>query len=374
MSNPPLAFVVYQCCGFQMSEMDSVAPERQKPNLTVLEPNNDAYPATYSFSLTVSKKLPGDMFWETSYVGNTSSHQITDDSEIRQVNLIPEGTMPVGSDNEADYRPYQSFNDIMMKRHMLSQNYHSLQIMLNRQTGAFNFAASYTFGKAMGVGGDSFGIGVNAFDIRNRGYGPLGYDRTHSFSIAYNWMMPNATDKKGLGLLLNGWQLTGITQFQSGAPIKSLGMAGTTFDGSSATDAIDITGSPDSAAVPHVVCDPREGKQDGEWFNPRCFEAPSIGNNGDFALPYMKGPGFQNHDLSIFKNWQMGPSEERKLQFRVSFYNILNHPLPYFSGQELRLNFTDGLMTDQVLADDNVGRTALKRGRRLMQLAIKYMF
>ncbi|UCF38843.1 MAG: TonB-dependent receptor [Acidobacteriota bacterium] len=374
-SNPPLAFDVYQCCGFFLSEMDEMEPERQKANLTVLEPYNDAYPATYSFSFTVSQRLPGDIFFETSYVGNTSSHQLTNDSTIRQVNLIPEGTMPVGSDNEADYRPYHSFNDIMMKRHMLSQNYHSMQLMLNRQTGAFNFAATYTFGKALGIGGDSYGgIGINAFDIRNRNYGPLGYDRTHSFSIAYNWLLPDATEQKVLGAVVNGWQLTGITQFQSGGPIGRPGLGGTNADGGSANDAIDITGSPDSQAVARLTCDPREGKQEGEWFNPRCWEAPTIGNNGDFTIPYLKGPGFQNHDFSIFKNWQIGSAEERKLQFRVSFYNILNHPLPFFSGQERHLEFTDGVMTDEQIAIDNVGRTALKRGRRIMQFALKYMF
>ncbi len=376
INNPPLARNVYFCCGFDIGWPDTQEAELQKSNINVLEPNNDAYPATYSFSLTVSQRLPGDIFWETSYVGNTSSHQLTSNNSgnLRQVNLIPEGTMPLGSDNEADYRPYHSFNDIFMKRHMLSQNYHSLQVMVNRQTGAFNFAASYTFGKAMGVGGDSFGVEVNAFDIRNRSYGPLGYDRTHSFSIAYNWMLPNATEQRFLGAVLNGWQLTGITQFQSGAPIRDLGMAGTTSDGVSANDAIDITGSPDTTTQPFLVCDPREGKREGEWFNPRCFEAPTIGNNGHFAWPYFKGPGFQNHDLSLFKNWRVGSSEDRKLQLRVSFYNLPNHPLPFFSGQELRLFFTDGYMTDETIQADNVGRTALKRGRRIMQFALKYMF
>ncbi len=376
INNPPLARNVYFCCGFDIGWPDTQEAELQKSNINVLEPNNDAYPATYSFSLTVSQRLPGDIFWETSYVGNTSSHQLTSNNSgnLRQINLIPEGTMPLGSDNEADYRPYHSFNDIFMKRHMLSQNYHSLQVMVNRQTGAFNFAASYTFGKAMGVGGDSFGVEVNAFDIRNRSYGPLGYDRTHSFSIAYNWMLPNATEQRFLGAVLNGWQLTGITQFQSGAPIRDLGMAGTTSDGVSANDAIDITGSPDTTTQPFLVCDPREGKREGEWFNPRCFEAPTIGNNGHFAWPYFKGPGFQNHDLSLFKNWRVGSSEDRKLQLRVSFYNLPNHPLPFFSGQELRLFFTDGYMTDETIQADNVGRTALKRGRRIMQFALKYMF
>ena len=88
----------------------------------------------------------------------------------------------------------------------------------------------------------------------------------------------------------------------------------------------------------------------------------------------MKRPGFQNHDISVFKNWRVGSSEGRRVQFRVSFYNILNHPLPFFSGQETTLNFIDGAMTQEQIAADNVGRTALKRGRRITQYALKYMF
>jgi hypothetical protein len=309
-------------------------------------------------------------------VGNVSHNQLTSNNSgnLRQINLIPEGTMPVGARNEADFRPFHSFNNIFMKRRMLSQNYHALQIMLNRQTGAFNFAGSYTFSKAMGIGGDSFGVDVNAFDIRNRSYGPLGYDRTHGFSIAYNWMLPNAVQEGAMAAVLNGWQLTGITQFQSGGPIRNLSLSGQTSDGVPAGNAIDMTGSPDSKAVPFLICDPREGARGGEWFNPRCFAAPTAGNNGHFAWPYFKGPGFQNHDLSVFKNWQLGASEDQKLQFRVSFFNLPNHPLPFFSGQELRLDYVDGALTEDVIARDNIGGTALKRGRRIMQFAVKYMF
>jgi hypothetical protein len=376
VNNPPIAQNVYYCCGFDIGFPDTQVPGLQKSSINVLEPNNDAFPSTYSFSLTVSQRIPGDIFWETSYVGNVSHNQLTSNNSgnLRQINLIPEGTMPVGARNEADFRPFHSFNNIFMKRRMLSQNYHALQIMLNRQTGAFNFAGSYTFSKAMGIGGDSFGVDVNAFDIRNRSYGPLGYDRTHGFSIAYNWMLPNAVQEGAMAAVLNGWQLTGITQFQSGGPIRNLSLSGQTSDGVPAGNAIDMTGSPDSKAVPFLICDPREGARGGEWFNPRCFAAPTAGNNGHFAWPYFKGPGFQNHDLSVFKNWQLGASEDQKLQFRVSFFNLPNHPLPFFSGQELRLDYVDGALTEDVIARDNIGGTALKRGRRIMQFAVKYMF
>ncbi|UCF36568.1 MAG: carboxypeptidase regulatory-like domain-containing protein, partial [Acidobacteriota bacterium] len=112
INNPPLAFNVYLCCGFDVGWPDTQEPAFQKSSINVLEPDNDAYPATYSWSFTVSQRIPYDIFVEGSYVGNTSSHQLTSNNSgnLRQINLIPEGTMPVGSDNEADYRPYHSFN------------------------------------------------------------------------------------------------------------------------------------------------------------------------------------------------------------------------------------------------------------------------
>jgi hypothetical protein len=174
--------------------------------------------------------------------------------------------------------------------------------------------------------------------------------------------------------VVNGWQFTGITQFQSGAPIRSLSIDGTTSDGLRAGNANDIMGTPDTTAQQFLICDPREGAQEGEWFNPRCFEAPTRFNNGHYAWPYLKGPGFQNWDLSVFKNWQVGSNENHKLQFRVSTFNTPNHPIPFFSGQELRTSFTDGVLTDEQIETDNIGSTALKRGRRIFQFAFKFMF
>ena len=78
-----------------------------------------------------------------------------------------------------------------------------------------------------------------------------------------------------------------------------------------------------------------------------------------------------NHDLSLFKNWAL--TEHKKLQFRWSMYNFLNHPLAFFQGsQNLQLNFVNGVLDKNTL--DNFGTPALRRGRRLMQFAFKFMF
>ncbi|UCF35944.1 MAG: carboxypeptidase regulatory-like domain-containing protein, partial [Acidobacteriota bacterium] len=117
--NPPLVSTTWKCCGFFMWEMDQLDPDRTRSRFEGLEPYNDAYPATYSFSLTLSRRLPFDLFWETSYVGNTSSHLLG----RRLLDAIPEGTMPVGANNDDGYRPYTSFISVGALGHMLSQNY-----------------------------------------------------------------------------------------------------------------------------------------------------------------------------------------------------------------------------------------------------------
>jgi hypothetical protein len=282
--------------------------------------------------------------------------------------------------NEHDFRPYPTYGQIRMKTHMLSQHYHSLQMTANRQTGRVNYSAAYTFSKALGVAGAFYGSVTDSFDLRRRSYGVLPFDRTQTFSIAYNLLLPDPAQSPVLREILNGWQVSGITQFQSGAPFNP-GMSGSTsvrnYDD---TDWIGvgsntaINGTPDSPARLWVTCDPRQGLEKGQYANPNCFAPPLPGQNGMYQYPYMKTPAFQNHDLSIFKNFQVGQSEDQKVQLRFSGYNFLNHPIPIFAGGEAvtRLEFEQGQMT--TVSADRFAKPITKRGRRLMQFAIKYMF
>ena len=80
---------------------------------------------------------------------------------------------------------------------------------------------------------------------------------------------------------------------------------------------------------------------------------------------------YTNHDLSLFKNFSIG-SKGQKLQFRMSAYNVLNHPIAFpDQATNLTLNFTNGVLSNPEFArknDDN------KFGRRIIQLALRYSF
>jgi hypothetical protein len=379
IGNPPLRRTTDVCCGLLIQDLETREPGIAKSNLTVLQPNEDKVPTTYSWSFTLSQRLPTSTVFEASYVANSSSHQMVCTNCGADLNAVPEGAMlkaPPGSDPNS-FRPFQNYGSIGVRSHGLSQNYHSLQVTANRQTGRVNYSAAYTFSKAMGIGGDSFGTPSDPFDRKGRSYGILPYDRTHGLSVAYNILLPGSFRNPAAKAALNGWQVSGISQWQSGGPLGYTGQSQFRFSGTLA-DGLDwsdqrITGTNATPARPWLICDPRDGLADGQYANAACFVAPLVGANGTYRMPYMKTPAFQNHDLSVFKNWEF--TEHQKLQFRFSMYNFPNHPLPFFNGGAdpgLALDFENGVPSQETL--EKFGRPTLKRGRRLMQFAIKYYF
>ena len=104
--------------------------------------------------------------------------------------------------------------------------------------------------------------------------------------------------------------------------------------------------------------------------NPSCFTLPEKGQQGDIIFPYIHGPSYHNHDLSIFKNWNF--SEDKRFQFRFSMFNFLNHPLQRLEDENIRLRFDNGVMTNDRFGkfDDD----PRKVGRRIIQLGFKFFF
>src|SRR5260370_37966115 len=65
---------------------------------------------------------------------------------------------------------------------------------------------------------------------------------------------------------------------------------------------------------------------------------PAPGPNGAYQLPYIHGPAYFNSDLALFKTFKV--TERQSMEFRVSGFNFLNHPLDSFQNNgDLKLNF-----------------------------------
>jgi len=352
-----------------------------------VDSKDDKQAYTDSYSFTISRRTPWSSLLELSYVGNqthdmpSSGNGGSEGFNTLNINLVPVGAMLSSKNGGVDpnnlnannFRPLQGFSDLYLATNNGRANYNSLQATWVRSKGRYNINLNYTFGKAMGILGfyDQYNL--------NNNYGVVAANRTHIFNAAYSIELGSPTRQKILGGVVNGWQLSGITQLESGANLSgyngqnfglnlnSAKIPGTTFNISN----VSILGTNDIQLNPIITCNPASGLGPHQYVNPNCFAMPTqIGQNGPQVIAPIYGPAFFNWDLGLFKNFQI--TEAKKLQFRFDGYNFLNHPLWSFpGGNNLALSFdpSTGKVNNPIFGD-----TTNKQGHRIVQMTVKFFF
>jgi hypothetical protein len=263
-------------------------------------------------------------------------------------------------------------------------NYNAFIATWQKQSGRMTFTTNYTFSKVLGVrdnnsaNGPSPGNSMDPFSVAAN-YGVLGWDHTHIFNAAYVFNLPSPIkDNKLVGGVVNGWVLSGITQFQSGAPIQPNTGDGLNISWPTAYNAENYLGTNAFPAVePAIICDPRKNLGPNQFFNPACFAPPTGGNNGAVIWPYIKGPAFFNSDLAIYKDFLF--KEHQKVELRFSAFNFLNHPLWQFGtggsvDEQLNFNGPNGTVSQTNTNALTTGSPLFKTGRRVVEFAAKYNF
>jgi len=398
-------------------------------NVTALMKGEDKSPYTMNWNVMVDQELPSRMVFELQYIGNhTDNAVLTNNSTANETSFSNINKIPIGGLYGTDaltgvnyweqscatgscaapttahyngYRPYANYGVLNVARHGSYSNYNGMVVALQKQTGSATFLLNYTFSKVMGIRDGQTGNGagdgtmIDPFSLRAN-YAPLAYDRTHLFNAAYNINLPKL--KEGNRLVrgvVNGWQLSGDTQMQSGSPIQAntggtMNINWTTNDntgapnlGSGSGNNAYLLGSNAPILAPYLTCDPRNGG--GKYFNAGCFQTPStLGKNGPAVWPYIKGPAFFGSDLGLFKSFPV--REGQNIQFRVTAFNFLNHPLPQLGqGQDVNLKMAcqqssktaagcdEGGVNINTATNGNVLYKAANVNR-YMELALKYYF
>src|SRR5262249_32848359 len=317
--------------------------------------------------------------------------------------------------NANDFRPLLGYGDINQATNNAYANYNALQVTWGRHTGRYTMQANYSWQKALGIllnnaNTQSNGsISINPFNLRSN-YGLQPTDRRHLFNFAYSVDLVNPLHAHGLlSGAPSGWQVSGVLQAQSGANLTEGGLYNSSTNyhmsltcGSSDTvnfpcpqSAAIIPGSispqnPNGIAInnqsilgtnaiqlnPLVTCNPSSGLGSHQFVNGSCFAAPTVvGQNGPTLLPVSYGPAYVNWDMAIFKNFKI--TESKSLQFRMSGYNFLNHPLWSFpDGGNLTLNFVQDPANGYAITqtNSNFGKTTVKQGGRVVEFAAKFYF
>jgi hypothetical protein len=152
--------------------------------------------------------------------------------------------------------------------------------------------------------------------------------------------------------LAGNWEISGINQFQSGAPFSV--RTGDDFAGvgpGSGAQFWNQVGSTDVERTPFT--------SSATWFNKNAFAQPAPGTFGLQQRNALRNPGFWNWDVGIRKNFPVR-GEIQRLQFRFEIFNLLNHP----NWGGANANPRSG----------SFGEVTSKSGQRQLQLALKYIF
>jgi hypothetical protein len=379
---------------------------------------NNRNPYFQQFNVSVQYQIQPETVLQAAYVGSRGLRL------YRQVNInqariasldhpitnaVTGAVITSNSNENASLRaPLQGVDPGMFSLNESSgqSTYHSLQASLTRRfSRGLQFAAAYTFSKSMdntsaagggagsngtldtGNGIDTSGVVGNQVDPRaNRGLSD--FDRTHRFTLNFVWGLPAPkgwSDSRASRILLTEWQLSGFLVAMSGLPIDLYDPAGGTLYGS-------IFGARPNW-VPNANRATRtKNPPAGYYFNPYAFAEAMVQPGAvipsahdpsaiaaDFGTDYgnvgrniLRGPSQSNVDLSVMKRFSF--HESKNLEFRVDFFNALNHanksnPVSDISAANLDPS------TGRIIDPQNFGRIlGSDSSPRILQLSLKFNF
>jgi hypothetical protein len=303
----------------------------------------DGYIQQWNFS--VERNLPLDSVLSVGYVGNKGTR-------LPWYGSNPNAT-PVGPGDRQARRPYPQYGSFGYVDAIGTSNYQALQARLERRFSAgLLLRANYTWSKTIVLGEDSlFGAGSGNAGVQDINClkcerSPALYDVPHRFALSYVWMAPSFGLHGIPHAILGGWQLSGSTIFQSGAPYTILAPL--------------ALPNGDAQVRPLLVGDWNVPEKTWErQFNTAAFATPSEFKLGNLGQRTHRMGGLNQWDLGIMKNFSI--TETHRLQFRSEFFNAFNHP-----------TFN--------IPDRNVGSprfglvsSSLQRARNI-QFGLKYMF
>jgi Carboxypeptidase regulatory-like domain/TonB dependent receptor len=302
-----------------------LAPARIDPNF------DTAY--VQSYNLNVQREITPTLTAMVGYFGSKGT------------NLRISRNINTYTDQITLARIFPGFGNITEITSAGNSNYNALWITGNKRFGrGLQFNASYTLSKSIDYNSlNTQGVIVqDSFNLRgNRGLSD--FDARNRFVANWIYELPFKGNR-----VIEGWQLAGISQWQSGNPINILAGNPVTLPGTLSTTVGRLTGNatirPDVVGPVKVigdpnqwftntVCDPRPGGNcpAGAVFvlpvSPTLVSTPNglltIYHFGSLGRNTITGPSFSNTDFSILKNTTI--FENIRMQFRAEFFDIFNH-------------------------------------------------
>lgn len=322
-------------------------------------------PASYNWNLSIERELWPNWLVRAAYVGSHGSY-LTRGLQLNPAVFVPGADAqgrPFSTTGNTDARRIfaPAFGGISQVTPDGNSSFQSAQFTLNKRFSKdFTILANYTWSKSLDTiapGDDAFGAGTDGttlpFNQPGRDEfdsGNSAFDHTHRAVVSYVWDLPRFSngDSGLLNKLLNGWQYTGIFQYQTGDRLTIFSGRDNSLTGIRRDRAILTGESPERPAGADVT----------QFLNPAAFALNPIGTFGTVGKGRFHGPNLINWDMGIFKNTSI--SERINTQFRAEFFNAFN-----------RTNFNAPGTT---VSSGNFGRILSAQDPRIIQLGFKVLF
>jgi hypothetical protein len=418
---------------------------------TGLDASDYGVPITYAWNFTIDQKFKWNTLLDIAYVGSSSS-QILDNGETIQgsgfTSLADQNKTPIGAfflpdpktgiisgnpenigtnptngaptgNSVADYRPFgyaYGTNSVYENESNQYSNYNGLQVSYIKEAGKLTYDFNFTWSKTLGTT-----LQENPFTVRAGNYGPAGIDRPFVFNSSYTYQTGQFLHGGAIvKAIVSGWTISGISTWQAGGSLLSdLGNSVPNFGLSESYSSVPTnatTTTPDTLGIstgissatyygtdaalaiqPVLTCNPNKGLAKYQRLQLKCFAPPALGAPGAIGqfggqkYPYMSMGSYFDNDLALYRTVHLHNTQN--IQFRVSVFNWLNHPLPEFSGanqvglhylvdyntRAITLNTGNGGTVNQGNNEtvSNFGFMDTKTGgpyERIVELNVKYSF
>jgi hypothetical protein len=332
----------------------TLAPATTTPTFNPLatfvnSPEDLKNPESYLYSLSMQREIARRFVFEIGYTGSRSINQINQ-LQVNPAVLTAAQRQTVLATGNANAIPtaqqrrlFPQFGQRVLIASGAQATYNAGYVSLKQRfANNLSFDVAYTFSRLLDNNSESLGVGAitggspqipqDFFDY-NAEKSLSAFDRTHRFVA--NWLyevpIPGAFQRNAFAnALLGGFQLSGITQYQSGQPFTIL-------------TGVDTNGNGQGADRPNynpngiLNLDPVTG-------NFRTFTSPLVGGrfvvplgtnglplanslgNGNLGRNTFRAPGFWNTDLSVLKRFRLpwGGEDGHAFIVRGDFLNVFN--------------------------------------------------
>ncbi len=354
-------------------------------------------PYSMNFNLNIQRELPGAMILQVGYVGSLGRHleivyegnpiSLTGASECAADPSCVSNRViqPILYPNHSMFAPGNIFAGVGTQASSGVSNYNSLQVQLQKRLShGLSFQANYTWSHSIDdTSGYEGSGGAPGLDRVTNPYnfalsrGDSNFDARHRFVINYDYQVPSLTRFWNNGFVkhvLDGWRVGGITTLQTGFPII-VGDSGFRSLQCSAYDYYGCWDAPNAVGFPSIY-DPRNttlvngtlgGTTPGTnyYFNPNAFALEPIGHLGNEGRNNFHGPGINNTDLVLAKEFRY--DETRRIELRLEAFNVFNHTQFNLINAAAPLNFEN-------IQASTFGQTLTAAQGRVVQLGAKIYF